>query len=100
MTERRDTVQQRAIREVCETSGRPLSIDEIFELAKLEAPSLGQRTCIGLSDVWKKMGTWFRWQYRVSLTAMNWQKLPPRITTTFIARFVTECSTWMGVWGN
>ena len=44
MTERRDTVQQRAIREVCETSGRPLSIDEIFELAKLEAPSLGQRT--------------------------------------------------------
>ena len=44
MTERRDTAQQRAIREVCHNASRPLSIEEIFDLAKSEVPSLGQRT--------------------------------------------------------
>ena len=44
MTERRDTPQQRAIREVCQSASRPLSIDEIFDFAKSEVPSLGQRT--------------------------------------------------------
>ena len=44
MTERRNTAQQRAIHEVCQSASRPLSIDEIFDLAKSEVPSLGQRT--------------------------------------------------------
>lgn len=44
MTPRRDTVQQRAIREAIESAGRPLSIQEIFEAAEREAPGLGMRT--------------------------------------------------------
>ncbi|MED5321928.1 MAG: transcriptional repressor [Planctomycetota bacterium] len=44
MTERRDTAQQRAIREVCQSTSRPLSIDEILRLAQSDVPSLGQRT--------------------------------------------------------
>ena len=44
MNERRDTAQQRAIREVCQKASRPLSIDEILDSAKSKVPSLGQRT--------------------------------------------------------
>ena len=38
MTPRRDTVQQRAIRQAIESAGRPLSVQEIFETAADEAP--------------------------------------------------------------
>ena len=44
MTQRRDTAQQRAIREAIDTAGRPLSVEEIFELAADDVPSLGIRT--------------------------------------------------------
>lgn len=41
---RRDTAQQRAIRTVIESVGRPLSMQEIHELAAVKSPSLGLRT--------------------------------------------------------
>lgn len=41
---RRDTCQQRAIRTVIDEGGRPLSVQEIHELASAETPSLGLRT--------------------------------------------------------
>lgn len=41
---RRDTRQQRAIREALESAGRPLSIPELFELASADVPTLGVRT--------------------------------------------------------
>lgn len=41
---RRDTSQQRAIREAVDSAGRPLSINEIHEFALAEVPSLGVRT--------------------------------------------------------
>lgn len=41
---RRDTRQQRAIREAIESAGRPLSVQEIHELASAEVSSLGIRT--------------------------------------------------------
>ena len=41
---RRDTSQQRAIRDAIETSGRPLSIQEMSELAAEEVPGIGLRT--------------------------------------------------------
>ena len=41
---RRDTPQQRAIREAIDSAGRPLSIHEIHELALAEAPKLCVRT--------------------------------------------------------
>lgn len=41
---RRDTAQQRAIRDAVDAAGRPLSIREIHELASAEAPNLGVRT--------------------------------------------------------
>ena len=44
MTHRRDTVQQRAIRDAIESAGRPLSVQEIHEHAAGEAPTLGLRT--------------------------------------------------------
>ncbi|MFI4893226.1 MAG: Fur family transcriptional regulator [Phycisphaerales bacterium JB058] len=44
MSLRRDTAQQRAIREVIETAGRPLSVHEIHTLAQDRSPSLGLRT--------------------------------------------------------
>lgn len=44
MTSRRDTAQQRAIRHAVESTGRPLSVQEIHELAAAEAPGLGVRT--------------------------------------------------------
>ncbi len=44
MTSRRDTVQQRAVRQAIECAGRPLSIQEIHEFAGRETQSLGLRT--------------------------------------------------------
>lgn len=41
---RRDTSQQRAIRTVVESVGRPLSVQEIHELAAEECQGLGLRT--------------------------------------------------------
>ncbi|MEM1072349.1 MAG: transcriptional repressor [Planctomycetota bacterium] len=41
---RRDTSQQRAIREAVECAGRPLSIQEIHDLALDQVPTLGVRT--------------------------------------------------------
>ena len=41
---RRDTTQQRAIRSVIESVGRPLSVQEIHELAADASPGLGLRT--------------------------------------------------------
>ena len=41
---RRDTVQQRAIREAIDSAGRPLSVQEIHGIASEEAPTLGVRT--------------------------------------------------------
>jgi len=41
---RRDTSQQRAIRTAIESVGRPLSVQEIHELASEASPSLGLRT--------------------------------------------------------
>lgn len=41
---RRDTTQQRAIRAAVDSAGRPLSVQEIHELASDEAPTLGVRT--------------------------------------------------------
>lgn len=41
---RRDTSQQRAIREAIDAAGRPLSIHEIHESALAEVPTLGIRT--------------------------------------------------------
>ncbi len=44
MTNRRDTIQQRAVREAIEFAGRPLSVQETHSIAAQEAPSLGLRT--------------------------------------------------------
>ncbi|RNC81121.1 MAG: transcriptional repressor [Phycisphaera sp.] len=44
MVQRRDTAQQRAIRDALNSSGRPLSVDEIHQLAIDDVPSLGVRT--------------------------------------------------------
>ena len=44
MVHRRDTAQQRAIRDALNSSGRPLSVDEIHQLAIDDVPSLGVRT--------------------------------------------------------
>lgn len=41
---RRDTCQQRAIREAINSAGRPLSIQEIHEIASADAQTLGIRT--------------------------------------------------------
>jgi Fur family transcriptional regulator, ferric uptake regulator len=41
---RRDTTQQRAIRAAIDTAGRPLSIQEIHEIASRDCPTLGIRT--------------------------------------------------------
>ena len=41
---RRDTSQQRAIRDAVETARRPLSVQEIHEIAAARAPTLGLRT--------------------------------------------------------
>ncbi|MEM9373200.1 MAG: transcriptional repressor [Planctomycetota bacterium] len=41
---RRDTAQQRAIREAIQAAGRPLSIEEIKEAASAGVPTLGIRT--------------------------------------------------------
>jgi len=41
---RRDTPQQRAVREALERAGRPLSILEIHSLARDEVPAIGVRT--------------------------------------------------------
>lgn len=44
MIQRRDTAQQRAIRNAIESAGRPLSIQEIHDHAFDDSPSLGLRT--------------------------------------------------------
>ena len=44
MAPRRDTAQQRAIRHVVESAGRPLSVQEIHEFAGDHVPGLGTRT--------------------------------------------------------
>ncbi|MHC5027589.1 MAG: Fur family transcriptional regulator [Planctomycetota bacterium] len=44
MTERRNTLQQDAIRDAFEAAGRPLSIDEVHESSAESAPTLGLRT--------------------------------------------------------
>lgn len=44
MPQRRDTAQQRAIRDAVETAGRPLSVQEIHELAVEHSTGLGLRT--------------------------------------------------------
>lgn len=44
MSLRRDTAQQRAIRQAIETAGRPLSVQEIHTLALEQTSSLGLRT--------------------------------------------------------
>ena len=41
---RRDTPQQRAIREAVGSAGRPLSVQELYELALQDSPGLGLRT--------------------------------------------------------
>ena len=41
---RRDTSQQRAIRDAIESAGRPLSVREIHDGAATEVPSVGLRT--------------------------------------------------------
>jgi Fur family transcriptional regulator, ferric uptake regulator len=44
MTAERNTRQRRAIREVVERAGRPLSTDEIFAAAQSSLPALGKAT--------------------------------------------------------
>lgn len=44
MTPRRDTAQQRAVRQTIESAGRPLSLREIHELASKQTATLGYRT--------------------------------------------------------
>ncbi|TVQ75323.1 MAG: transcriptional repressor [Phycisphaeraceae bacterium] len=44
MSERRSTRQQRAIRDALLDAGRPLSVEEIFQIAKRDVPRLGLRT--------------------------------------------------------
>ncbi|MEM9066318.1 MAG: transcriptional repressor [Planctomycetota bacterium] len=41
---RRDTCQQRAIRNAIESEGRPLSVQEIRRIASAQVPTLGVRT--------------------------------------------------------
>lgn len=50
MTARRQTQQQTAIRSAIEDAGRPLSIDEIHELAQREVPAIGLRTVYRVVD--------------------------------------------------
>ena len=44
MAQQRTTRQFKAIKDAIDTAGRPLSIDEIHELASKDVPSIGQRT--------------------------------------------------------
>ena len=85
MTAQRQTKQLQAIRNAFETAGRPLSIDEIHDLASKTIKSLGIRTVYRAVRRLQENGDLCVVNVPVEAIDMNWRVSPPRTTTTFIA---------------
>lgn len=76
MSQRRDTKQQRVIWDAMETAGRPLSVNELFELSAERIESLG------ISTVYRALR---RWEEEARIEPVLVPDQPPRYEPASVA---------------